>query len=468
MAKRMKEKHDKYWGNIANINILLFVAVLLDPRYKFKFVEWSFGKKFYVEVADSMSWKVKNGLYKMYDYYKLCFGSNVRPFPTQSNQSRNKSQTNQEDDRNLFAMEFDKDMNEEDNPENKSEIDQYLLEPRKKLSSQFDILNWWKVNSTKFPILALIARDVLAMPISTVAFESAFSTGGRVIDTYRSSLAPKTIEALICAQNWFRSKPLSMEIEECVDDIEKLELGEIQIINSWTATKILFNPNIFEVDEFKKRSYMGELTRQRFTQSVSQTASSGDGDFLTSTRRLTINQIKETNETGIFVTLATILKIQTNFGWFYESCNKCMKKIRNENGLLLCPSCNKTPPVIIPRFKIHVQVIDHTGNATFVLFDRQGYQVLQKIAKELRDQLTEKYDAQEDDNNFGDCEELGRTSEVASVISENETDHCLTSNITPSKRASLDDVQTVGLTEMLTPQMYATKPTKQIKKEKFE
>ncbi|KAF7810309.1 zinc finger BED domain-containing protein RICESLEEPER 2-like [Senna tora] len=132
--------------------------------------------------------------------------------------SRNKAQPNQEDDRNLFVMEFDRDMNEEDNLENKSEINQYLLEPREKMSPQFDILNWWKVNSTKFPILALIARDVLAMRISTVASESAFSTGDRVIDTYKCSLPPKTIETLICAQNCFRSKPLSMEIEECADD----------------------------------------------------------------------------------------------------------------------------------------------------------------------------------------------------------------------------------------------------------
>ncbi|KAF7839687.1 putative transcription factor interactor and regulator CCHC(Zn) family [Senna tora] len=58
--------------------------------------------------------------------------------------------------------------------------------------------------------------------------------------------------------------------------------------------------------------------------------------------------------------------------------------------------------------------------------------------------------------------------EVASVMSENDTDHCLTSNITSSKRASPDDVQTVELTEMLIPQMSSTKPIKQIKKKKFE
>ena len=37
------------------------------------------------------------------------------------------------------------------------------------LSVNFDILNWWKVNSSEFPILAKIARDVLAIPISTMA-----------------------------------------------------------------------------------------------------------------------------------------------------------------------------------------------------------------------------------------------------------------------------------------------------------
>ncbi|XP_062206559.1 uncharacterized protein LOC133908510 isoform X2 [Phragmites australis] len=42
------------------------------------------------------------------------------------------------------------------------------------------------------------------VPASTVASESAFSTGERVINDYRSRLSSDTIEALICLQDWIR------------------------------------------------------------------------------------------------------------------------------------------------------------------------------------------------------------------------------------------------------------------------
>ena len=51
------------------------------------------------------------------------------------------------------------------------------------------------------------------MPMSIVASESAFSTRGRMLSCYRSSLTPKTVEALVCTQNWCRSSPLTMEDE---------------------------------------------------------------------------------------------------------------------------------------------------------------------------------------------------------------------------------------------------------------
>ena len=36
MAQRMKLKSNKYWGSVDRINLMLFVAVVVDPRYKLK------------------------------------------------------------------------------------------------------------------------------------------------------------------------------------------------------------------------------------------------------------------------------------------------------------------------------------------------------------------------------------------------------------------------------------------------
>ncbi|KAL4591695.1 hypothetical protein LXL04_004665 [Taraxacum kok-saghyz] len=61
-----------------------------------------------------------------------------------------------------------------------------------------------------------MAKDLLAIPISTVASESVVSTSGRVLDSYRSSLGDKTVECLICTQDWLRKdkKPDKEEDEE--------------------------------------------------------------------------------------------------------------------------------------------------------------------------------------------------------------------------------------------------------------
>jgi len=48
--------------------------------------------------------------------------------------------------------------------------------------------------------------DILAIPISIVAFVSTFSVGGRAIDEFRSRFNIKSVEALICGGDWFRHK----------------------------------------------------------------------------------------------------------------------------------------------------------------------------------------------------------------------------------------------------------------------
>ena len=49
-----------------------------------------------------------------------------------------------------------------------------------------------------------MAAEILAIPLTTVASESAFSAGGRVIDPHRSSLVTKIVDMLICGADWYR------------------------------------------------------------------------------------------------------------------------------------------------------------------------------------------------------------------------------------------------------------------------
>ncbi|KAL0300269.1 UNVERIFIED_CONTAM: putative AC transposase [Sesamum angustifolium] len=84
----------------------------------------------------------------------------------------------------------------------KTELDSYLNEEIETGESpSFSISEWWKLHTPRFPILARLAQDVLAMLISTVASESAFSTGDRVIDDFRASLTLKMAQVLICCQD---------------------------------------------------------------------------------------------------------------------------------------------------------------------------------------------------------------------------------------------------------------------------
>jgi len=89
----------------------------------------------------------------------------------------------------------------------KSELDAYLEEEPMENSTTFDVLAWWKSKSEKYPVLSAMARDFLAIPLSTVSSESAFSCAGRILGDTRTSLKPTMLEALVCAKDWlFKTK----------------------------------------------------------------------------------------------------------------------------------------------------------------------------------------------------------------------------------------------------------------------
>lgn len=77
-----------------------------------------------------------------------------------------------------------------------------------------------------------IARDVLAMQVSSVASESAFSTSGRMLSPHRSCLTHFMVEVLMCSEQWMKQDlkmesrmPSHAQILEDLEEDDKLERG---------------------------------------------------------------------------------------------------------------------------------------------------------------------------------------------------------------------------------------------------
>jgi len=72
MAGRMKVKFDKYWENIEkpeNLNMLLFIAIVLDPKYKMRYVNFILSKSYGSLLGKLKVDNVEGVLKRLYNYY---------------------------------------------------------------------------------------------------------------------------------------------------------------------------------------------------------------------------------------------------------------------------------------------------------------------------------------------------------------------------------------------------------------
>ena len=225
MANGMKKKHDKYWENVDNINLMLYVAVVLDPRRKMHYVKWAINDQYDSDKATQLYNMVMETVTSLYEHYAALQSQNVSSV-SENIDLTSKDLENYNDWHDVADFEFERDIGGQTVFDKKSDLDKYLMDDREPniIGKSFDALGWWKKGVDRYPIVGLMARDVLAIPVSTVASESAFSTGGRVLDPFRSSLSSHMVEALVCAQDWMRTTRGPLLIEESIDD-KQIEEG---------------------------------------------------------------------------------------------------------------------------------------------------------------------------------------------------------------------------------------------------
>ncbi|KAM3241697.1 hypothetical protein ACQJBY_054487 [Aegilops geniculata] len=196
MSEGMKLKFDKYWKDVDG---LMSIATVLDPRYKVHMLQALFGYLKGMEYATVKVAEIRNFMADLLDIYQ------------EDNEATTTSKVVSTAAAQVAGIGdvmnvFDKYMSSQPTicaSQVRTELDLYLEEqPIKRIPDKdMDIINWWKFGGAKYPTLQRIAHDILPIPVTS---ESAFSTSGRLLGPHRSRLTPKMAEALMCMQAWSR------------------------------------------------------------------------------------------------------------------------------------------------------------------------------------------------------------------------------------------------------------------------
>ncbi|CAO2200016.1 unnamed protein product [Urochloa humidicola] len=222
MSAAMIDKYDKYWSDIQG---LMTVAVILDPRLKMIMLQACYQALLGQEEAEKYVHKSYELLTELMNEYQ---GQIDQEVVGTSSYGASSSTVSAAAVLSIFKT-LAATKKTSSLVKAKNELDRYLDEeplPHDE-NEYFDVLGWWKVAGTHFPTLRLIARDILAIPITTVASESAFSTSGRILSEHRSRLTPQMLEALMCSQSWFRHNLKGQDdgkidtFWSCLEDIEE-------------------------------------------------------------------------------------------------------------------------------------------------------------------------------------------------------------------------------------------------------
>ena len=139
MAKNMKKKYDKYWGDCLNINGALLVAVVLDPRYKIGYLRHCYSVLHGEDTSNAKMREVEGHLRKLFEEYnELHFG--VKPNEDILTQPQERQPHPPLGRKGKAHLAYVQHRISDDGGMPKNEVDRYLNETHKDISNDLDVL----------------------------------------------------------------------------------------------------------------------------------------------------------------------------------------------------------------------------------------------------------------------------------------------------------------------------------------
>ncbi|KAM7488010.1 hypothetical protein LguiB_025494 [Lonicera macranthoides] len=192
--------------------LVLAVATVMDPRCKMRYIEFS-SLKYEGSDANSKINLVLGAINSLYDDY-VAF--NLEPGNLSNESSSSDSDLEEDLPSDIVERrhspnfgfncldEYNEFIQSNSQPQ-KSELELYLEEPVLPWSKDFNLLNWWRVASPKYPTLSKVARDLLAIPFSlATSYDAYYYNDFRRADMSLVGLKPDLMNALKCTRSWLK------------------------------------------------------------------------------------------------------------------------------------------------------------------------------------------------------------------------------------------------------------------------
>jgi len=113
-----------------------------------------------------------------------------------------------------------------------------------------------------------------------------------------------------------------------------------QLTNSMYATRLLINPDIAVAREFASKLQPTEFRVPCNATLSSPLLSPVDAeDPFVDVPVVPIDELYGAIDNGVHCVIARVLKVDTDKGWFYESCKKCAKKVTPDGSGYSCEKC---------------------------------------------------------------------------------------------------------------------------------